>query len=180
MWIGVTADGLVARTHDDKAPRPFRQRRAALPGQGLHDGYDLSSCCKAGQGRRRRSASASPKRENLSDGIAILQSLAVDRRRYARGHVLHCPPKRSDFPPKRLVSSRPRAYGMVKKTSHQRIARSLRADVSLGQESTKAIVLGWVGLTDGKKKDVLLVTSGAWRSASRKMTCARWDSSPRA
>ncbi|MCK7481827.1 MAG: hypothetical protein M0C28_35145 [Candidatus Moduliflexus flocculans] len=45
----MTEDGLVSRTHGRQRTETFRQRRAALAGQGFDVGHGLSSSAKSGK-----------------------------------------------------------------------------------------------------------------------------------
>ena len=41
VWVGVTEDGLVSRTHDDKQPKHSGNDALALAGEGFDDRYSL-------------------------------------------------------------------------------------------------------------------------------------------
>jgi DNA gyrase subunit A len=68
------------------------------------------------------------------------------------------PAKRSEFPPETCVITATR-YGMVKKSLITELPGPSAQTFILARVN-EGDRLGWVGLTDGKKKDVLLVTSG--------------------
>ena len=48
VWIGVTADGMVSRTHEDKAPRPRAMKRRT-PGARPHPTDTLYLVAKSGK-----------------------------------------------------------------------------------------------------------------------------------
>ncbi len=106
---------------------------------------------------RRLPCTSFPKREKLTRRPDVLQSLAADRERLHWRLSLPCPPEDPNYPEETCVITATR-FGMVKK--------SLISELPGPSAQTFTLVkvnegdrLGWVGLTDGKKKDILLVTA---------------------
>ncbi len=154
VWVGVTADGMIARTHDDKQPK--------------HSGHDAprwlvkastsdTLYLVAESGKTAAVAlHVVPEAEKLSDG-ALYYKVSPLEEGDALASMFVLPARKSDLPGETCVLTVTR-FGMVKK--------SLVTELSGPSAQTFTLVrvnegdrLGWVGLTDGRK-EILLVTSG--------------------
>jgi DNA gyrase subunit A len=155
VWIGVTDDGLVARTHEDKQPRHSGNDapRFLVKASTTDTVYFVSKLGKAAA----VAAHMIPETDKLGDGsmytkispLAETDSLAA---------VFALPAGKSALGEEACVITTTR-FGMVKKT--------LVSELPGPSAQTFALVkvnegdrLGWVGLTDGRKKEILLITAG--------------------
>jgi DNA gyrase subunit A len=157
VWIGVTAEGIIARTHEDKAPRPsgndaphFLVRASTtdtlylVAENGKAAAIALHTLPEIGSNG------------HLHDGIPYFKaSPLTDEDKLAT--VFSMPAKRSEFPPETCVITISR-FGMVKKSLVTELPGPSAQTFVLARVN-EGDRLGWVGLTDGLKKDVLLVTS---------------------
>jgi len=157
VWIGVTADGIIARTHEDKAPRPsgneaphFLVRASStdtlylVAENGKAAAIALHTLPEIGANG------------HLSDGIPYFKASPLTEEDKLAA-VFSMPAKRSEFPPETCVITVTR-FGMVKKSLITEMPGPSAQTFVLARVN-EGDRLGWVGLTDGKKKDILLVTS---------------------
>ncbi len=152
VWIGMTPDGMVSRTNDDKPPRLSGSEAPKLlvKANSTDTLYMVSE---------RGTASAVavhtlPEAEKLADGIPFnkISPLQADEMPVA---AFSLPPRRSDLADAYLLTAT--CGGMVKKSAVADLpgpsAQTFRlANVNEGDR------LGWVALTDGKK-EILLTTA---------------------
>jgi len=153
VWIGMTADGVLARTRDDKPPRlSGSEAPKLLVKANATDTLYLVS-------ERGLAAAVAvhtlPEAEKLADGNLFNKQspLQVDEMPVA---AFSLPARKSELPEQTALLTVTRA-GMVKKSIISELpgpsAQTFRlVNVNDGDS------LGWVGLTDGKK-DVLLATA---------------------
>ncbi|MDP1714653.1 MAG: DNA topoisomerase (ATP-hydrolyzing) [Anaerolineales bacterium] len=154
VWIGVTDDGLVSRTHDDKQPKHSGNDapRFLVKASTTDTIYFVNKLGKAAA----VAAHLIPEADKLSQGsmyykvspLTETDPLAV---------LFSLPAGKSILGEETCVLTATR-FGMVKK--------SLVTELPGPSSQTFTLVrvnegdrLGWVGLTDGKKKDILLATS---------------------
>ena len=153
VWVGITADGLAARTHDDKAPRPSGNEAAKwLVRVNTTDVLYLVST-------RGVAAAVAvhtmPEAEKLSDGVPYYKvSPLKDSDELAA--VFALPSKRTDFPEETSVLTVTRG-GMVKKSAISELPGPSAQTFALARVND-GDALGWVTLTDSQK-DILLATS---------------------
>ncbi|MCF6277951.1 MAG: hypothetical protein L3J16_04280, partial [Anaerolineales bacterium] len=155
VWVGVTRDGLVSRTRDNKPPRPSgKDAPHLLVKASTSDTLYLVS---------EKGAAATlavhtlPEAEKLSDGIAWnkVSPLQANEKLSA---AFALPARRSELPAETCLLTVTRG-GMVKKSEIAELpgpsAQSFRlVRVNDGD------VLGWTLLTDGKKEILLATASG--------------------
>ncbi len=153
LYVGITADGLVARTLDDKPPRLSGSDAPRwLVRVTTHDTlYFVSENGKAAA----IAVHILPQSEKLSDGVPWhkISPLRADDRLAA---VFALPAQKSSLPAETYVLTITRG-GMVKKSAIAELpgpsAQTFKlANVNDGDS------LGWVALSDGKK-EILLVTA---------------------
>jgi DNA gyrase subunit A len=154
VWIGVTDDGLVSRTAEDKQPK--------------HSGNDAPRFLVRANttdtvffvGKLGRAAAVAahliPETSKLSQGsmYSKVSPLSENEPLVA---VFALPMKKSEFPPETCILTVTR-FGMVKKTLVSELPGPSSQTFNLARVN-EGDRLGWVGLTDGKKKEILLVTS---------------------
>jgi len=152
-WVGMTADGLLARTHDAKPPRLSGSEAPSLLVRArMNDTLYLVSA-------RGQAAAVAvhtlPAAERLGAGLPFhkLTPLKNDDRPVA-AFVL--PARRSSLPPETFVLTVTRG-GMVKKSPVSELPGPSAQTFRLGNVN-EGDALGWVTLTDGKK-EILLVTA---------------------
>jgi DNA gyrase subunit A len=152
-WVGVTADGLVARTHEDKPPRLSGSEAPRLL---VHaDATDtLYLVCERGVGAAV-AVHTLPEAEKLGDGSPFnkVSPLQADQMPVA---AFALPSVRSELPDSTCVLTVTRG-GLVKKSAAGELpgpsAQTFRlVNINDGDR------LGWVALTDGGK-EILLATS---------------------
>jgi DNA gyrase subunit A len=153
VWIGMTADGTIARTHDDKPPRlSGSEAPKLLVKANATDTLYLAS-------ERGLAAAVAvhtlPEAEKLADGALFnkVSPLQADEMPVA---AFTLPAKKSELPEETCVLTVTRG-GMVKKSAISELpgpsAQTFRlVNVNDGDS------LGWVVLTDGRK-EVLLATA---------------------
>ncbi len=154
VWVGVTADGLIARTHDDKQPRHSgrdapRWLVKASTSDTLYLAAENGKCAAV-------ALHVIPEAEKLSDGAPYYKVSPLDEDD-ALAAMFALPARKSEFPEETCVITMTR-FGMVKKSLVTELpGPSAQAFtlVKINEEDR----LGWVGLTDGKKKEILLLTS---------------------
>jgi len=154
VWVGVTADGIVARTHDDKEPKHSGNDAARwLVRASTTDTLYLV----AESGRAAAIAlHVIPEAEKLSDGAPFFKVSPLQD-----GDVLAAmfalPSRKSELPEETCVLTVTR-YGMLKKSLISELPGPSAQTFALARVN-EGDRLGWVGLTNGKK-EILLVTSG--------------------
>ncbi len=154
VWIGITADGLVARTHEDKQPKHSGHDapRWLVKASTTDTIYFVSKSGKAAA----IAVHVIPESEKLTNG-PMFYKVSPLTENDTLAAVFALPSRRSDYPPETCVITTTR-FGMLKK--------SLISELPGPSSQTFTLVkvnegdrLGWVGLTDGLKKDILLVTA---------------------
>ncbi len=154
VWIGVTDDGLVSRTADDKQPRHSGNDapRFLVKASTTDTIYFVSKLGKAAA----VAAHLIPQANKLSQGIAYFKVSPLSDTD-ALAAVFALPANKSSLGEETCVITATR-FGMIKKT--------LVGELPGPSSQTFTMVrvnegdrLGWVGLTDGKKKEILLVTA---------------------
>ena len=154
VWIGVTEDGLVSRTHDDKQPKHSGNDapRFLVKASTTDTIYFVSKLGKAAA----VAAHLIPEADKLSQG-SMYYKVSPLTETDPLAAVFSLPAGKSILGEETCVLSATR-FGMVKK--------SLITELPGPSSQTFTLVrvnegdrLGWVGLTDGKKKDIMLVTS---------------------
>jgi DNA gyrase subunit A len=155
VWVGVTADGMIARTHDDKQPKHSgndapRWLVKASTSDTLYLAAENGKCAAV-------ALHVIPEAEKLSEGVPyykVSPLLEED----ALAAMFSLPARKSEFPEETCVITITR-FGMVKKSLVSELPGPSAQAFTLARVN-EGDKLGWVGLTDGKKKDVLLITSG--------------------
>ncbi|MEP7134577.1 MAG: DNA gyrase subunit A [Chloroflexota bacterium] len=154
VWIGVTEDGLVSRTHDDKQPK--------------HSGHDaprwlvkasttdtIYFVAKSG----RASAVAVhiiPQAEKLTDG-SLFYKVSPLQETDSLAAVFTLPSRKSTLPEETCVITTTR-FGMIKKSLISELpGPSSQAFVLVKVNEGDRLIS--VGLTDNKNKEILLVTA---------------------
>jgi DNA gyrase subunit A len=154
VWIGVTDDGLVSRTADDKQPKHSGNDapRFLVRANTTDTVFFVSKLGKAAA----VAAHLIPETSKLSQGsmYSKVSPLSENEPLVA---VFALPMKKSEFPPETCVLTVTR-FGMVKKTLVTELPGPSSQTFNLARVN-EGDRLGWVGLTDGKKKEILLVTS---------------------
>ncbi len=154
IWIGVTDDGLVSRTHDDKQPKHSGNDapRYLLKAGTTDTIYFVSKLGKAAA----VAAHLIPEADKLSQG-SMYYKVAPLTENDPLAAVFSLPANKSSLGAETCVITTTR-FGMIKK--------SLISELPGPSAQTFTLVrvnegdrLGWVGLTDGKKKEILLATS---------------------
>lgn len=154
VWIGVTEDGLVSRTHDDKQPKHSGNDapRFLVKASTTDTIYFVSKLGKAAA----VAAHLIPEADKLSQG-SMYYKVSPLTETDPLAAVFSLPAGKSILGEETCVLTATR-FGMVKK--------SLITELPGPSSQTFTLVrvnegdrLGWVGLTDGKKKNILLVTS---------------------
>lgn len=154
VWIGVTDDGLVSRTADDKQPRHSGNDapRFLVKASTTDTIYFVSKLGKAAA----VAAHLIPQANKLSQGIAYFKVSPLGDTD-ALAAVFALPANKSSLGEETCIVTVTR-FGMIKKT--------LVGELPGPSSQTFTMVrvnegdrLGWVGLTDGKKKEILLVTA---------------------
>jgi len=154
VWVGVTEDGLVSRTHDDKQPKHSGNDapKFLVKASTTETIYFVSKLGKAAA----VAAHLIPEADKLSQG-SMYYKVSPLTETDPLAAVFSLPAGKSILGEETCVLTATR-FGMVKK--------SLITELPGPSSQTFTLVrvnegdrLGWVGLTDGKKKDILLVTS---------------------
>ncbi|MBI3152010.1 MAG: DNA gyrase subunit A [Chloroflexi bacterium] len=154
VWIGVTDDGLVSRTHDDKQPKHSGNDapRFLVKASTTDTIYFVSKLGKAAA----VAAHLIPETNKLSQG-SMYYKVSPLTETDPLAAVFSLPASKSALGEETCVITATR-FGMVKK--------SLISELPGPSSQTFILVrvnegdrLGWVGLTDGKKKEILLATS---------------------
>jgi DNA gyrase subunit A len=154
VWIGVTVDGQVARTHEDKEPKHSGNDapRWLVKAATTDTIYFVSKSGKAAA----VAVHVIPESEKLTDGPMFFKVSPLTENDTLAA-VFALPTKRSENPPETCLITATR-FGMLKK--------SLISELPGPSSQTFTLVkvnegdrLGWVVLSGGKKKDILLVTA---------------------
>jgi DNA gyrase subunit A len=153
VWVGVTADGLVSRTHDDKQPKHSGNDapRFLVKASTTDTVYFVSKLGKTAA----VAVHMLPEAEKLSNGT-IYYKVAPLTENDVLAAVFTLPANKSSLGEETCVITATR-FGMIKKTLVTELPGPSAQTFTLVRVN-EGDVLGWVGLTDGKKKDVLLVT----------------------
>jgi len=154
VWIGVTADGLVSRTHDDKQPK--------------HSGNDAPRwLVKASTtdtvyfvAKSGRAAAVAvhiiPQAEKLSQG-SLFYKVSPLQENDSLAAVFALPSRKSALPEETCIITTTR-FGMIKKSLVTELpGPSSQAFVLVRVNEGDRLIS--VGLTDNKKKEILLVTA---------------------
>jgi DNA gyrase subunit A len=155
VWVGVTADGLIARTHDDKQPKHSghdapRWLVKASTSDTLYLAAENGKCAAV-------ALHVIPEAEKLSDGAPYYKVSPLDEDD-ALAAMFALPARKSEFPDETCVVTMTR-FGMIKKSLISELPGPSAQAFTLARVN-EGDRLGWVGLTDGKKKEILLITSG--------------------
>ncbi|GAB4546576.1 MAG: DNA gyrase subunit A [Anaerolineales bacterium] len=153
VWVGVTADGLVSRTHDDKQPKHSGNDapRFLVKASTTDTVYFVSKLGKAAA----VAVHMLPEAEKLSQGSMYYKVAPLTENDSLAG-VFSLPANKSSLGEETCVITATR-FGMIKKTLVTELPGPSAQTFTLVRVN-EGDVLGWVGLTDGKKKDVLLAT----------------------
>jgi DNA gyrase subunit A len=154
VWIGVTDDGLVSRTTDDKQPRHSGNDapRFLVKASTTDTIYFVSKLGKAAA----IAAHMIPQAGKLSQGIAYNKVSPLSDTD-ALAAVFALPANKSSLGEETCIITMTR-FGMVKKTLVTELPGPSSQTFTLVRVN-EGDRLGWVGLTDGKKKEILLATS---------------------
>jgi DNA gyrase subunit A len=153
VWVGVTSDGFVSRTRDDKSPRPSgKEAPKWLVKVSTNDTLYFVS-------EKGRAAAVAvhtlPEAQKLSDGV-LWHKVSPLKPNDKIAEVFSLPAKRSELAEDTFVLTVTRG-GMVKKSVIDELPGP-SAETFAMVRVNDGDVLGWVVLTDGKK-DILLATS---------------------
>jgi DNA gyrase subunit A len=154
VWIGVTDDGLVSRTADDKQPKHSGNDapRFLVKANTTDTVYFVSKLGRAAA----VAAHLIPETSKLSQG-SMYHKVSPLSENDPLVAVFALPAKKSEFSEETCVLTATR-FGMVKKTLISELPGPSSQVFNLVRVN-EGDRLGWVGLTDGKKKEILLVTS---------------------
>ncbi|MBK7316772.1 DNA gyrase subunit A [Candidatus Villigracilis affinis] len=154
VWVGVTADGIIARTHDDKQPKHSGNDapRWLVKASTTDTLYLVAENGKAAA----IALHVIPESEKLSDGVPYQKAAPLGEDDVLSA-MFALPARKSEFPEETCVISITR-FGMIKKSLVTELPGPSSQSFVLARVN-EGDGLGWVGLTDGKKKDILLVTS---------------------
>ncbi|MGC8855258.1 MAG: DNA gyrase subunit A [Anaerolineae bacterium] len=156
VWVGITAEGLAARTRDDKPPRPSGNDAPRwLVRANTTDVLYLVS--KRGQAAAI-AVHTLPEAEKLSAGVPF-DRISPLRDGEDLAAVFALPARRTDLPEGTFVLTVTRG-GMVKKSPLSELPGPSAQTFTLARVNERD-ALGWVTLTDGKK-DLLLATSAGF------------------
>jgi DNA gyrase subunit A len=154
VWVGVTADGVVARTHDEKEPRHSgndapRWLVKALTTDTI---YFVSKLGKAAA----VAAHLIPESDKLGGG-SLYYKVSPLSETDPLAAVFALPANKPELGEETCVLTVTR-YGMVKKTPLSELPGPSSQTFTLVKVNEGDILIS-VGLTDGKKKEILLVTA---------------------
>ena len=153
VWVGITRDGIVSRTRDDKTPRPSgKDAPNWLVKASTSDTLYLVS--EKGE-TAAIAVHTLPETEKLSDGTEW-HKLSPLRASDRLAEAFTLPARRSEFPEETYVLSVTRG-GMVKKSAISELPGPSAQSFTLVRVND-GDVLGWVLLTNGQK-DILLATA---------------------
>ncbi len=153
VWVGVTSDGTVSRTQDDKSPRPSgKEAPRWLVKVSTNDTlYFVSEKGKAAA----VAVHTLPEAKKLSDGV-LWHKLSPLKPSDKIAEVFSLPAKRSELAEDTFVLTVTRG-GMIKKSAIDELPGPSAESFTLARVND-GDVLGWAVLTDGNK-DILLATS---------------------
>jgi DNA gyrase subunit A len=154
IWIGVTDEGLVSRTADDKQPRHSGNDapRFLVKASTTDTVYFVSKLGKAAA----VAAHLIPEAKKLSQGSAYFKVSPLTETDPLAA-VFALPANKSNLGEETCVITATR-FGMVKKSSVSELPGPSSQTFPLVRVN-EGDRLGWVGLTDGKKKEILLATA---------------------
>ncbi len=154
VWIGVTADGLVSRTRDEKEPRHSGNDapRWLVKASTTDTIYFVSKLGKAAA----VAAHVIPESAKLGSGT-MFHRVSPLQDTDSLAAVFALPANKSELGEETCVLTATR-FGMVKKTLTSELPGPSSQAFTLVRVN-EGDRLGWVGLTDGKTKDILLVTA---------------------
>ncbi len=154
VWIGVTAEGIAARTHDEKPPRHSGHDapRWLVKASTTDTIYFVSKLGKAAA----VAVHVIPQADKLSDGSRYDKVSPLGETDVLAA-VFALPARKSEYPAETCIVTATR-YGMVKKTLISELPGPSSQTFTLLRVN-EGDVLNSVGLTDGKKKDILLATA---------------------
>jgi len=154
VWVGVTREGLIARSPDEKPPRlsgndaPQLLTRASTS-DTLYLVTEIGSAAAV-------AVHTLPQGEKLSDGLPIHKASSLkENDRLAAFFVL--PARRTDLPEETCILTVTRG-GILKKSPVSLLPGPSAQSFTLAKIND-GDALGWVGITDGKKE--ILLTSSA-------------------
>jgi DNA gyrase subunit A len=156
VWVGITAEGLAARTRDDKPPRPSGND-APLWLVRVNTTDVLYLVSKRGQAAAI-AVHTLPEADKLAEGVPFSR-LSPLRDGEELAAVFALPARRTDLPEETFVLTATRG-GMVKKSPVNELPGPSAQTFTLARVN-EGDALGWVTLTDGKK-DILLATSAGF------------------
>ncbi len=154
VWVGVTADGRIARTPDDKEPRhagPEAPRwlvRASMT-DTLYLATESGRCAAI-------ALHVLPEAEPLSQGAPYTKVAPLDERDPLAA-VFALPARKSDLPEGTCVLTVTR-QGMLKKSLVNELPGPSAQSFTLVRVN-EGDRLAWVGLTDGQNSHILLLTA---------------------
>src|SRR5689334_4735633 len=153
-WIGVTNDGLVSRTRDEKQPRHSGNDapRFLVKANTTDTVYFVGKLGKAAA----VAAHLIPEADKMSQGSMFYKVSPLSENDTLVA-VFALPASRSALGEEVCVLTTTR-FGMVKKSLVSELPGPSAGTFNLVRVN-EGDRLGWVGLTDGKKKDILLVTA---------------------
>ncbi len=154
VWIGVTDDGIVSRTHDDKQPKHSGNDapRYLIKASTTDTIYFVSKLGKAAA----VAAHLIPESDKMSQG-SMYYKVSPLTENDPLAAVFSLPASKSTLGEETCVITATR-FGMIKKTLISELPGPSSQTFTLARVN-EGDRLGWVGLTDGKKKDILLATS---------------------
>lgn len=154
VWIGVTDDGLVSRTADDKQPKHSGNDapRFLVKASTTDTIYFVSKLGKAAA----VAAHLIPEASKMSQGIAYHKVSPLNDTD-ALAAVFSLPASKSALGEETCVITITR-FGMIKKSLVTELPGPSSQTFVLAKVN-EGDRLGWVGVTDGKKKEILLVTA---------------------
>jgi DNA gyrase subunit A len=155
VWVGVTDDGFVARTHEDKQPRHSGNDapRFLVKASTTDTIYFVSKLGKAAA----VAAHLIPEADKLGQGVSFYKVSPLTEND-ALAAVFALPSNKSALGEETCVVTTTR-FGMVKKSLIGELPGPSAQTFNLVRVN-EGDRLGWVGLTDGKRKEILLVTAG--------------------
>ena len=154
VWIGVTADGIVSRTHDEKQPKHSGNDapRFLVKASTTDTIYFVSKLGKAAA----VAAHLIPEADKMSQG-SLYYKVSPLTEADSLAAVFALPANKSALGEETCVITATR-FGLIKKTLITELPGPSAQTFALARVN-EGDTLGWVGLTDGKKKDVLLITA---------------------
>ena len=155
VWIGITRDGMVSRTRDDKTPRPSgKEAPNWLVKASTSDTLYLVS--EKGEAAAL-AVHTLPEAEKLSDG-SEWHKVSPLKPKDKLAAVFTLPARRSEYPEETYVLTVTRG-GMIKKSAVGELPGPSAQSFTLVRVND-GDVLGWIVLTDGKKEILLATASG--------------------